>query len=265
MNWLKILFRGKSMEEKAKTQLDESSNRVMDSVLSAGTLMYLRGAFEEALPWLETALESSLNDRNKELEGVVRTRLAWLLADLGRAPEAFQHANKALPLVRKYQQKEVETDTLLLLGALYTGRGDLAEAIKHYQDSVKLTRKLIAQKGSTIGLRANELNGITSLASLYTRTGEIEQAFGWIEEGQEIAKEVEVFWQNGGQPGNVSRQASLMARKAGMYHLVRSDVLFSIGDKNNAKNEAQVALRIGQDDQDDFLVRSAIDLLRRLG
>lgn len=254
--------------------------------LYLGNQMYMQGEFEEALPLFESALAKSRRKRDLRLQGVVHSRLAMLLADLGQVDEAFQHAEQALPLVRKYEEREAEIETLQILGALYMGsKKNMSEGLKHYDDSLKLARSVTARKDSTIELKALELNGITNLASLHLRKNENQEASRLIKQGRSLAKDVEAFWRNASRAASKARktglgeavlqnadlvaemsgQAGVMARRAGMYHVIACDVLERMGDILGAKREAELALEIGEEDQDTFLIDRAKERLRKLG
>jgi hypothetical protein len=75
----------------------------------------------------------------------------------------------------------------------------------------------------------------------------------------------EAAFQNADLVAEMSGQAGLMARHAGMYHVTACDVLARTGDLRGTKREAELVLEIGEEDQDTFLVDRAEEWLRKLG
>lgn len=289
MNWIKKLFGRKKTPAPYKVKAKPYKVRVRVTTgdkaqddLNLANELYNQGEFEQALPVFEDALAKSQRDGNPRLEAAIRSRLASLLADLGSLDEAFLQAQEALSLAREQEEKESEINTLQLLGALYRGRRRLAEAMNYYEESVKLARAV--RKSSTIELKALKLNGLTNLASLHLQKNEIEEASKLIKKGRSLAGEVEAFWrkamravqetgesdlvkaywQDEAVASEMSGQAGVMARRAGMYHVTACDVLARMGNTRDAIGEAELALEIGKGDGDTFLIDIANQQLSRL-
>jgi tetratricopeptide (TPR) repeat protein len=135
-----------------------------------GAAYALAGRTAEALPLLEQAVEQTVAMglmRDHALRVALLSE-AYLLA--GRLDEAGTQAQRALDFSRAHQERGHEAYALRLLGEVYA-RHDSSEvepAETHYRQALTLAEE--------IGMRPLQAHCHFGLGTLYTRTGQREQA-----------------------------------------------------------------------------------------
>ena len=149
----------------------------------------LQGRLAEGRALLEEAISESI--RTGGLQGQAY-QVAWLsevcrLA--GHGEEAWQHARQALDLAR--QQKACGNEALALhqLGVVYahTDPPDVTQAEAHYQQALALAEEL--------GMRPLQAHCHLSLGTLYSQTGQVEQARTELAAAIDLYRAMEMtFW-----------------------------------------------------------------------
>jgi tetratricopeptide (TPR) repeat protein len=135
-----------------------------------GAAYALAGRTAEALPLLEQAVEQGIAIRLM-LDHALRVAWlseAYLLA--GRLDEAHTQARHALEFSRAHQERGHEAYALRLLGEVHARRepSEVEPAATHYRQAITLAKAL--------GMRPLQAHCHLGLGTLYTRTGQREQA-----------------------------------------------------------------------------------------
>ena len=135
-----------------------------------GAAYALAGRTAEALPLLEQAVEQAMAMRlmiDHALR-VVWLGEAYLLA--GRLDEAYTQAQRALEFSRAHKERGHEAYALRLLGEIHARREppEVEPAETHYRQALALAEEL--------GMRPLQAHCHLGLGTLYTRTGQREQA-----------------------------------------------------------------------------------------
>jgi tetratricopeptide (TPR) repeat protein len=168
-----------------------SDNRGFLRVI-AGDLGYayaLQGRLSEGRALLEEAISESIHTGARE---GLAYRVAWLsevyrLA--GRYDEAWQHARQALDWARERKARGNEALVLHQLGVLHTHADppDITQAAAHYHQALALAEEL--------GMRPLQAHCHRGLGTLYTATGQQEQAHTALSTAIEMYRSMEMtFW-----------------------------------------------------------------------
>jgi tetratricopeptide (TPR) repeat protein len=149
----------------------------------------LQGRLAEGRALLEEA--SSVGIRTGGLQGQA-LRVAWLsevcrLA--GRGAEAWQHARQALDLARQHKERANEAQALHQLGVVqaHADPPDTEQAEAHYQQALALAEEL--------GMRPLQAHCHRGLGTLYSQSGQLEQARTELSTAIEMYRDMEMtFW-----------------------------------------------------------------------
>ncbi len=136
--------------------------------------------------WLENTLqELSLNDSIPEehmLYGRILGHLTGIKIRLGKVSEAHQHAISSVEIVRQSADKEAVAFSLNLLGITHLYRGQYAEAQMMLEECASLYQTLNMP---------DRLKPLINLASMYSRSGDLEKALTACTEAYALAQEIE--------------------------------------------------------------------------
>ena len=195
---LGLLYLAQGDLERAVRVLDQglalcraSGNRLWLRQIAAGlgSAAALQGRLAEGRALLEEALSEGL--RTGVLTGQAH-RVAWLSEVCrltGRGAEARQHARQALDLARQQKERADEALALHQLGVVYAHAAppDVEQAAAHYQQALALAEEL--------GMRPLQAHCHRGLGTLYTKTGQREQARAALLTAIEMYQTMEMtFW-----------------------------------------------------------------------
>jgi tetratricopeptide (TPR) repeat protein len=148
----------------------------------------LCGRIAEGLPLLEQGVERALNTGSSMYTShTIKLGDTYLLA--GRMDDAMHVAQRALTLSRDRQQRGQQAYTLRLLGdiAMHRDPPDTDQAQTHYQQALTLADEL--------GMRPLQAHCHRGLGTLYSQTGQSEQACAELSTAIEIYRDREMtFW-----------------------------------------------------------------------
>jgi DNA-binding NarL/FixJ family response regulator len=152
-----------------------------------GQFWYLRGYLGEGRRWLEEALaKSSLASTAARANALHRLSfLAYLQGDLDRAQEAIEEGLKleGVELFRGVARRiSAEAGLQLMLGIVASARGDSERAIRLYEESLALSRKVGDERGIA--------DNLLLLGQEMRFRGDFEKARELLEEGLILAREV---------------------------------------------------------------------------
>jgi tetratricopeptide (TPR) repeat protein len=159
-------------------------------VSGLGYASALQGRLAEGRALLEEASSESLRT-GALLRGRSR-RLAWLSEVcrlVGRGEEAWQHARQALDLARQFKERGHEALALHQLGVVqaHADPPDTEQAEAHYQQALALAEEL--------GMRPLQAHCHRGLGTLYSQSGQLEQARTELSTAIEMYRDMEMtFW-----------------------------------------------------------------------
>ncbi|MBW4481706.1 MAG: tetratricopeptide repeat protein [Tildeniella torsiva UHER 1998/13D] len=161
---------------------------VIDPANSVGLFYYSQGAFREAQPWFEMALQSG-HDRLGEAHLAVATslnNLAGLYRSQGRYSEAEPLYQRALALMKQLlgEAHPSVAQSLSNLAGLYYSQGRYSEAEPLYQEALALIKQLLGKTHPDV---ATSLN---NLATLYESQGRYSEAEPLYQEALVLRKQL---------------------------------------------------------------------------
>jgi tetratricopeptide (TPR) repeat protein len=138
------------------------------SALAALGDVKAKGDVTAATATYEEALGLALNQRDREREASIRSKLAHTFQTSGQQDLAIDMASKALALYQSLRDRSREAETLLLLGTLARSSGDLSTAIEYHERALSLYRALRD--------RPHEAATLRTLSAMYAAQGAQENA-----------------------------------------------------------------------------------------
>jgi tetratricopeptide (TPR) repeat protein len=135
-----------------------------------GSAYALQGRFAEGRTLLEEAIRESISTGARWNHANQLTRLSEVCRLGGHYDEAWQYARQALDLARQQQARGIEASARYQLGAVRTHADppEVAQAEAHYHQALALAEAL--------GMRPLQAHCHCGLGTLYTKTGQAEQA-----------------------------------------------------------------------------------------
>src|SRR4029453_184147 len=149
----------------------------------------LAGRTAEALPLLDQTLERVVTGNPILFHALVLTELSEALLLVGRMDEASALATRLLDLSRTHPGRGYQAHAYRLLGdiAMRCDPPDVAQAEVHYQQALALSEEL--------GMRPLQAHCHRGLGTLYTATGQREQAHSELSMAIEMYQSMEMtFW-----------------------------------------------------------------------
>jgi len=113
-----------------------------DAAYEIEKLLSARGAFSEALPFLDRAGALYHELRNHHQELMVLRALGTAHKALGNNGQAVMNFNKAFALADTFKEPEIEADILTDRGGLYSEAGEFEKALKDLDTAVAIRRAL---------------------------------------------------------------------------------------------------------------------------
>jgi class 3 adenylate cyclase/tetratricopeptide (TPR) repeat protein len=150
-----------------------------------GAAYTLAGRVAEAVPLLTQAVEQRRAGENPQC--LLSLSEAYLLAE--RHAEAYTRAERALELVTARKSRGMQAWILRLLGDIVRHRDppDIDQAETHYQQALALATEL--------GMRPLQAHCHRGLGTLYSQTGQSEQACAELSTAIEMYRDMEMtFW-----------------------------------------------------------------------
>ena len=154
-----------------------------------GAAYTLGGRGDDAVPLLTEAIQQSAATKRANAEALCSLTLGEAQMLVGHLEEARTLAERALAIACEYQQRGHQAYALHLLGEIAMRRDplDVAPAKAHYQQALALAEEL--------GLRPLQAHCRRGLGTLYTRTGQREQACAELSAAIDLYRAMEMtFW-----------------------------------------------------------------------
>jgi len=208
----------------------ESNNIVAslcNSFLNRPYLLELRMHPREWISWLEPALASARQLKDKNMEGVHLANLGVAYENLGETRKAIDYYELALAIVREIGDKRVEGNALGNLGDAYVTLGDTRKAIDYCEQALAIARE--------IGNRRGEGNVLGNLGDAYVTLGETRKAIDYYEQRLAIAREIGERRGEGYTLGNLGKAYADLgdAKKAIEYYEQALAIAREISDRRN--------------------------------
>ena len=146
--------------------------------LEMGSLQMEMGNLDDALIWLNQALQNyrQIQDYKGEVNTLIN--LGNLLSLQGNVEDAVAHLQHGLCLAEAEQDKQGELNLRFALGYVGTATQDWSMAVKHFEPVIKMAQD--------IGDRFLEIRGLHNLGEAWLELGDIQKAISLLEAALDI-------------------------------------------------------------------------------
>ncbi|HKG15270.1 MAG TPA: tetratricopeptide repeat protein [Pyrinomonadaceae bacterium] len=162
---------------------DELAAGLCNKYPNAGIyILNLRQHPRESVSWLEVALASAHQLKERVFEGKHLGNLGVAYADLGEMRRAIEFQEQALVVLREIGDRGGEGVALSNLGGAYADLGEMNRAVELHKQALMVSRE--------IGDRREEENALGNLGTAYADLGEMRHALKFYEQALVIAREI---------------------------------------------------------------------------
>jgi tetratricopeptide (TPR) repeat protein/TolB-like protein len=183
---LGYLYRQSGAYDKARAlygQLLESDQKSTEALFGIGRVEVMAGNLKTALEYLNRALSITIQGENDEEKALVLHIVGVAYRQLGKPEEAMRNYQESLAIMRRLGEKSAMARSLNEMGQLLYGVGKSDDALIDYQDALKLRREIGDQQG--IG------ESLIDLGNLYNERGDFDRALQMYQESLQIARKIE--------------------------------------------------------------------------
>jgi tetratricopeptide (TPR) repeat protein len=133
-----------------------------------GSLYEEGGNYQESIAQYQQALALAVEDKQKELEAMIRNNIGYVLMLDGKEEEALKNLQESLNASRETGQKELEASTLANIAMLHKAWGLLERAKEYFGEAIMLNQEIEDADG--------ELENYLGIGSVYLQLGNLEQS-----------------------------------------------------------------------------------------
>ena len=135
------------------------------------------GEFEKAKGYYNNALEMSKKLGDEDLEMIVLEKLSYIHVEWAKYDDALKYSERLIELARKHKNYAVLIDGLKNKGNAYLFIGDYGNALRCYNEALKINQETIKNKFKEAALLGN-IGGVFSHLGMYREEDE-EKKKGW--------------------------------------------------------------------------------------
>jgi serine/threonine protein kinase/Tfp pilus assembly protein PilF len=160
----------------------EHDPKSADALFGMGQVEVMTGNLQTALDYLNRALTIAIQLENDEDKALILHVVGIAYRKLNKPDEAMRNYQESLAITRRLGEKAAMARSLNEMGQLLYGVGKSDEALKNYQDALKLRRDMGDKKG--IG------DTLIDLGNLYNERGDLDQALQRYQESLQIQRDL---------------------------------------------------------------------------
>ncbi len=153
-----------------------------ESLRARGLSLFRQGHARQAIEWLEGALASFEQHRERRHAAMVQTELGMVCRAVGDYPAAEKHYHKALLDLRKQGDLTWQATLLNSIGVLHHAQGEYPPAVQAFEQGLDCARQS--------GYLDTEALLLTSLGDLFAEVGETQAARQTYAQALQIAQRV---------------------------------------------------------------------------
>jgi tetratricopeptide (TPR) repeat protein len=198
--WERMIKNAEAKGEKAEVQRGNLSTTLHD----LANALRRAGHLDKALAAAERGAEIDRELGREHEVAAALSRIAQILTDQGRYPEADAHYSEALQAVRRAGDKAMEGTVLLNQGSLAGNMGQYDSAAELYKQALKLFQDMGDQEGimliyNLLGLVEQKLGRLAEARAWYERSREIAKKRGDKDQLGEAAQNIGIVCQQEGE------------------------------------------------------------------
>jgi serine/threonine protein kinase/tetratricopeptide (TPR) repeat protein len=182
---LAFLYRNSGAYDKARSLYGrrlERDPKSADALFGMGRVEVLSGNLQTALDYLNRALTITIQLENDEEKALILHIVGVAYRKLNKPDEALRNYQESLAIARRLGEKGAMARNLNEMGQLLYGVGKSDEALRNYQDALKLRRDIGDKQG--IG------ETLIDLGNLYNERGDLDQALQRYQESLQIQRDL---------------------------------------------------------------------------
>jgi CHAT domain-containing protein/uncharacterized protein HemY len=150
--------------------------------LRLGIAYFSLNEFRTARQFFESTLTLSVALRDKRLEAGTETYMGGTLEILGDVAKALEHQQQALKLARENGPRIAEGNALSNIGKIYNDLADWQKALEYYQQALPVFKSL--------NLAQNEAITLNNIGIAYAQSGEYQKALDYLQQALPLLREV---------------------------------------------------------------------------
>lgn len=157
-------------------------NKMHSAYMSLGNAYRQASQIDKAREAYEKALEGAVVESDAQIIYMGKNNLSLSLSDLGRYEEALNLAFEGLELRKKYFGESNLSLCYNNIGAIYGHLKEYDKSLEYYQKGLALFQ---------VGyLEDSKANCLASMADIYLKKGDLEQAMSYAEQAREISSKL---------------------------------------------------------------------------
>jgi tetratricopeptide (TPR) repeat protein len=149
---------------------------------SIGRIFWAKGDLDQALKYLEDALEIDRQIGYKQGEANALGNIGIISRDKGDRDQALKYLEDALEIHKQIGCKQGEANQLGNIGFIFSIKGDLDQALKYLEDALEIDRQ--------IGCKQREADDLGSISIIFRDKGDLDQALKYLEDALEIDRQI---------------------------------------------------------------------------
>ena len=188
--------------ERCRTLTMGPKERMMFSLV-AGNCYYILGNLNKAENYYEESLRISergdllaiYKDEMLVAKGNALGSIGLIYHAKGDLDQALKHFQEALKVHREVGYRQGEANQLGNIGLIYSDKGDLDQALKHFLEVLKVFKE--------VGHKQDEATALSNIGLVYRAKGDLDQALKYIQDALKIDKEIGYRQGEANQLGNI--------------------------------------------------------------
>ena len=159
-----------------------SNPKDISGLLATGRVAIKSGNVQASLDPLNRALSLTVTEDNQEQRALVLQALGIAYGSLNKPDEALRNYEQSLEIKKRLGQKKGQADSLNMIAQTYDVLGKQQLAISNYTEALRIYR--------AIGDRQDVGNQLLNLGSAYTDRGRYDEALDVLKESLQIEREI---------------------------------------------------------------------------
>src|SRR5215469_3030922 len=263
---LGYLYRNSGAYDKARAlygRLLERDPKSSEALFGMGRIEVMSGNLLTALDYLNRALTIAIQLENDEEKALILHIVGVAYRKLNKPDEALRNYQESLDITRRLGEKGAMGRSLNEMGQLLYGMGKSDDALRNYQDALKLRRDIGDKQG--IG------ETLIDLGNLYNERGDLDQALQRYKESLQIQRDLSDEFSQAiclNNMGNIYLGRSDYQEALTFYQQalqLREKLKVPAEIAESVHNLGEVTLRMGQFDQALSHYLRALELYRGAG
>lgn len=152
------------------------------TLLSLGIAHFSLNEYRAARPFFDWTLTMAVALGDRRLEAGTETYMGGTLEILGDVAKALEHQQQALKLARENGPRIAEGNALSNIGKIYNDLADWQKALEYYKQALPVFKSL--------NLAQNQAVTLNNMGIAYLQSGELQKALDYLQQGLPLLRSV---------------------------------------------------------------------------